>query len=295
MNKVLVIVVTHEGSSWMDACLGSVERSEVPLDAIVIDNASTDGTPALVRDRFPWAEVIENKENVGFGAANNTGLSLAVSRGYPFVYLLNQDAYLRPDTIGRLIRAYEMNPRCAVLSPLQLAADGSPDAEFERRCPRSVVEKGLSGRSVEGESYTVPRIMAAHWLLPVEAVKEIGGFAPIFPFFGEDDNWCRRARKKGWKVAVVPSASAVHDRTGRKESLSKIIFRNYYMGSLSRLCNPLVPLAPAFLQVLALTIAKLIRYRSPEVGAAWRRIIKALPQVKDTRMEQLRRGAFLRL
>ena len=89
--KILVVIVTYNGEHWMEKCIGSIMKSGVKADTYVIDNNSTDGTVAAVRVINPEAIIVESKENLGFGRANNIGMKYALDKGYDYVYLLNQD------------------------------------------------------------------------------------------------------------------------------------------------------------------------------------------------------------
>lgn len=105
--------------------------------------------------------------------------------------------------------------------------------------------------------------MAAHWLVPVGALKAIGLFEEeLFPLYGQDDDWCNRARHLGYKVGIVPAAKAVHDRAQRQEAKEKVIHRNYYTGSLVRLCDENRPLWERFLFVCLFTLVKSVKYGS---------------------------------
>ena len=123
--KILVIVVTYNGLKWLDRCLGSVRASEVPADLYVWDNDSTDGSADWVQGHFPEAKLVRSADNLGFAEANNMGLRHALDKGYDYVYLLNQDAWIEPSTLGTLVAASEAHPDYAVLSPLQMT-DGFP-------------------------------------------------------------------------------------------------------------------------------------------------------------------------
>ena len=105
-HSILTIVVTYNAMQWVDRCLSSIRNSSLNSDALVIDNCSTDGTADYVRERYPWVELVCSSGNQGFGAANNLGLRLALERKYDFVYLLNQDAWRKKDTLGNLGDAY---------------------------------------------------------------------------------------------------------------------------------------------------------------------------------------------
>ena len=85
-----VIVVTYNGSKWIDKCFGSLVNSTIPLQIFAVDNGSSDGTPDIIRSKFPSVQVIENKENLGFGQANNIGIRQAYDAGADYVFLLNR-------------------------------------------------------------------------------------------------------------------------------------------------------------------------------------------------------------
>ena len=128
--------------------------------------------------------------------------------------------------------------------------------------------------------------MAAHWLVPCAALKKICLFEEkLFPLYGQDDDWCNRARYHGFKIGIVPSARAVHDRAERKESKEKIVKRNYYTGSLVRLCDQNRPLWERFLYVCAFTLVKGIKYRSLLSLKYFRNICRQLPAVRAHRLE----------
>ena len=140
MTRVLVIVVSYNGTPWLERCLGSVypgantgqfapESSETPCpgansgqfapDLYVWDNDSTDGSADYVAKHFPGAHLVRSAENVGFAKANNMGFQYALDHGYDYVYLLNQDAWLAPGALETLVAAAQAHPDYAVLSPLQ--------------------------------------------------------------------------------------------------------------------------------------------------------------------------------
>ena len=99
MIKILAIVVTYNGMEWIDRCLDSLLCSTLRPDVFVVDNGSTDGTQEYVHSHFPEVFFRQNETNLGFGRANNIGLRFAIEGGYSHVYLMNQDAWVEPDTI----------------------------------------------------------------------------------------------------------------------------------------------------------------------------------------------------
>lgn len=281
MKRVLVIVVTYNGMQWLSRCLASVASSGNPDDdsgeggqhlesmLYVWDNDSTDGSADFVKAHFPQAKLVRSADNLGFSRPNNMGMEYALSHGFDYVYLLNQDAWLEPGALEKLVAAAEAHPEFGLLSPLQMT-DGyqSLDKNFVK-CYRK---------------RRVKFVMAAHWLIPVRALKQVGLFEEeLFPLYGQDDDWCRRLDYCGLKIGVVPEARAVHDRAFREEPLEKVVFRNYYTGSLLWLVNPKWPLALGFLYVILFTLVKAFKYRSFLPFKYFRQVCRDLPKVRKHR------------
>lgn len=271
MKKVLVIVVTYNGMRWLQRCLGSVPAW---AQLYVFDNDSTDGSADFVASHFPLAKLIRSAENLGFSKPNNLGFEYAVSHGYDYVYLLNQDAWLEEGSLEKLLAAAQAHPEYGVLSPMQ----------YQDGCQKLDVQFEKLYRRADGQVAEVPRVMAAHWLVPVPVVERTGLFEEdLFPLYGQDDEWCSRLHFYGLKVGVVQDARAVHDRAFREESLEKTVRRNYYVGSLVRLCNLDGPVFEKFLFVVFFTFVKAFKYRSLFPFKYFRRICRELPRVKEHR------------
>lgn len=239
--KVLVIIVTYNGMKWLGKCLDSLRTSTVSLDVYIVDNGSTDGTQEFICDNYPEVTFVQSKSNIGFGKANNLGLRHALVKGYDYVYLLNQDAWIFPDTMETLIACHLRHPEYGILSPMQMEANTRHlDHNFNRICAASedFIDDFYYGQYAD--VYSVDIIMAAHWLISRSCLSKVGGFSPTFPHYGEDNNYTNRCLYHHFKVGFVPKAKAVHDRENRSIPVSKIIYMNYIFGliSLSNIYNP---------------------------------------------------------
>lgn len=256
--KILAIIVTYNGMRWVDRCLGSVYASQTPMDAFVADNGSSDGTAGYVEEHFPEAVLVRNASNLGFAEGNNQGFRYALEHGYDYVYLLNQDAWIDPETAGELVRVHEARPEFGILSPYQYQADGrtyNPVFEKEVMASRREVP-GMPGLS------SVPFVMAAHWFMPADTLRRVGLFAELFPIYGNDDDYCHRVLYRGLKLGVVGTVRGIHDKQYGPVSVEQKVYRNYYMGSLVALADPRRPWCLSALYVIALTFVKTLRYRS---------------------------------
>lgn len=104
-RKTTVVIPNYNGMKYLENCLSFLHRSKgTDFETIVVDNGSEDGSTALIRDRFPWARVIELGENTGFSGAVNAGIRAAETE---FVLLLNNDTMVEPDFVVQLERAMQ--------------------------------------------------------------------------------------------------------------------------------------------------------------------------------------------
>lgn len=220
--KVTAIVVTYNGMQWVDRCLGSLRGSRIPVRTIVVDNRSTDGTPEHIAQHFPEVELIRTERNLGFGQANNVGMRIALDRGDDHVFLLNQDAWVQPATIGRLVERAAAEPGFGVLSPLHLTGAGDAlDLAFSnfiipQRCPGLYSDLAL--QRAHGRVYEAEFVNAAAWLITRRCLLTVGGFNPTFFHYSEDDNYLHRLHHHGLKCGIVPEVVVHHDRAHRTEN-----------------------------------------------------------------------------
>ena len=98
--KIFIIIATFNGMKWLPKCL----KSTMPYSVIVIDNGSTDGTTDYILSNYPNVNILRQKKNIGFGQANNIGISYALKEGADYVFLLNQDAYLQKGSFDKLVQ-----------------------------------------------------------------------------------------------------------------------------------------------------------------------------------------------
>ena len=293
MAELLTIVVTFNGKEWIERCLRSALESVVPTDVMVVDNGSGDGTPDLIRERFPDVILHENRENLGFAAANNIGFRHAIAHGYRFVYLLNQDAWVFPETFGTLLSAFGTghvqgygDKRLGILSPMQMEADLTRmDEQFRKNCAAALAKD-------TSEIVPVPFVMAAHWMVTRECLETTGGFSPAFPHYGEDNNFLQRAVFHGFLAAVVKTASAVHDRANRPRPKDyrmrlKVVTAKTAVADPRR--NPDLALIG---QSIMLTMQG-IRHLSTIPWKGIRELWGSFDELKRFRKESKQRGAFL--
>ena len=219
MDKIFVIVVTYNGREWYDRCFQSLLNSTIQVQIIVYDNASTDGSAKYIRDVFPETILMESKENLGFGKGNNVALRYALEHSCDYVFLLNQDAWVEPDTIEKLVAIHKNHPEFGIISPMHLntSRDGLVMKHF---CQQPDNEKLITDLYFNQlvDIYETTYIHAAAWLLPRKTLETVGGFDPIYKHYEEDDDYLNRVRFHKLKIGICPSAQIIHDHRAKSES-----------------------------------------------------------------------------
>lgn len=242
MIKILVIIVTYNAKPWIDKCFSSVLGSSYQADLFVIDNGSTDGTQDYIKKNYPNIFFQQSKSNLGFGGANNIGLKFALKNNYDYVYLLNQDAWIFPDTLEKLVNAHKRHPEYGIISPMQCQANmHSLDKNFVNNVCYRIIHGTLLNDlyfNTTNDIYEVPAVMAAHWLISRECLVKVGGFSPTFYHYGEDDNYCDRVIYFHYKIGILINAVAVHDRENRKKVAKHTLYM-FYVSILRCASNPL--------------------------------------------------------
>jgi GT2 family glycosyltransferase len=230
-----VIIVSYNVRDLLLACLASIEAalatSPLATEILVIDNASSDGSPDAVRRRFPYVVVEETGRNLGFGAANNRGIRRARGR---VVALLNPDTTVVGDLFGTLARFLQDHPDVGVVGPRTLRPDGTTQST-RRRFPtlltgflestlvqdywrdNAVLRRYYVQDHGDDELQDVDWLVGACLLVRRDVFQQAGLFDERFFMYSEEVEWCHRARKAGWRVVYVPDASIVHHE-GRSSS-----------------------------------------------------------------------------
>ena len=204
MPDVSVVIVSYNTADLIEACLHSVRASAgVSLETFVVDNASPDGGAALVREKFPWVRLVENRENRGFGAANNQVLGECTGR---YIVLLNPDTEATPEVFRRMVAWMDANPEVGLAGPTVNNPDGSRQDTVSRTYPGQKRTAGeLSG--LPGE---IACVMGACQIVRTGLMRELGGFDEDFFLYGEDQDLCLRIRKKGFRIGHVGDAILLH-------------------------------------------------------------------------------------
>lgn len=227
--KLTAIIVNWNTKDLLRGCLTSLfERTQIPLEVIVVDNASSDSSAAMVREEFGDILLIENDENRGFAAANNQAIRLARGR---YLLLLNPDTVTQPGALKGMIRFLDEHPDAGVVGPELLWPDGAVQGGAAGYNPSLVTifshsyllsklfPRFFRGLWLHSQHYgegamEVDWISGACLMARAEAVREVGLLDEGYFMYAEDMEWCYRMRRRGWRVYYLPSVQVTHYSRG---------------------------------------------------------------------------------
>jgi GT2 family glycosyltransferase len=223
---VSALVVSHNSKDLLLQCLHAFFTSaDVPVEAVVVDNNSSDGSAAAVTDEYPQATVLVQPKNLGYGRAANLGLERCQGR---FVLLLSTDVTVDAQSVGKMADFLLTRPDAGAVGPRVLLPNGKLDPDCRRSFPipstmfyRTVGLSKLFPRSERFGRYNMGHLpdtdvhemdagTGACLMLRMATLERVGFFDPRYFMYGEDLDLCYRMKLGGWKVFYVPAAGATH-------------------------------------------------------------------------------------
>ena len=281
---------------WIDRCISSVKTSSVPSDIFVVDNMSKDATVSHIRSKYPDVILVESKENLGFGKGNNVGLRYALDKGYEYVYLLNQDAWIVSDTYERLIAVNTAEPQYGLICPMQLHPDMTRNERlFDKlvfRWIKPALDRDLADGGIK-DVYPVRYAQAAHWMISRACLEKVGLFSPVFPHYGEDDNYCQRVLCHGYLIGVVPKALAVHDADNKPTETRAQRKRRFYVKCILSFSSFDGGNHRVMRGVMAESIKDSIRFRTLDALIMFFKALGNMKEIKRCREISMHPGAFI--
>jgi N-acetylglucosaminyl-diphospho-decaprenol L-rhamnosyltransferase len=303
--RLAVVIVSWNVRDLLGACLCSLlddlERSSLKAQVWVVDNASSDGTPAMVAGDFPEVRLIASDENLGFAAGNNlalreiTNLKSQVSE---YIWLLNPDTEVLPRATSALLAALEADPQAAVAGAKLLYPDGSlqPSAfrfpglvqlAFEFfSLPSRFYDTPLNGRYprrlYEGEvPFPVDHPLGAAMMVRMGAVARVGLMDEGYRMYCEEIDWCWRMRQAGWHALCVPAARVIH-HAGRSAAQAPVSsFVNLWISRARLYARRHGPITHRLARAMVrIGMRRRMRGASPEMIAACRQVIHAWEEAR---------------
>ncbi|NBZ89183.1 glycosyltransferase family 2 protein [Stagnihabitans tardus] len=211
-----IVIVNWNTHQMLRDCLLSVEAGLGALRAevFVVDNASSDGSQAMVTRDFPQVRLICNAANLGFAAANNQALRLARGR---HVLLLNTDTLVHGRVLPEAVAFLDAHPKAGILGPRILNRDGSLQGSASAfpslyRLARQTLglHKAEAPNMGRQGAHEAEVISGCAMFVRAEAMAEVGLLDEAFFFYGEETDWCRRFSRAGWAVVFAPVGEVTH-------------------------------------------------------------------------------------
>ncbi len=241
MLDLSIIIVNWNGQDLLRKCLEHVQQTarNISYEIIVVDNASTDGSQAMVQHEFPDVQLIENSENTGFATANNQGIAISQGR---YVLLLNSDAFVNDETLDTMVAFMDEHPEAGMAGCKLFYEDGrlQPSCSrfptlaselyatlgLEKLFPKSqIFGQHLMLHWDYNDVRDVEVVMGAFMLVRRQVIDEVGVMDERYFMYSEEVDWCFRIKQQGWKILFNPDAQAVHlwgGTAGRVSSLMHV-------------------------------------------------------------------------
>ena len=228
--NVSIIIVNFNGGHLLIDCVRSALQSSVPVEVLVSDNGSTDGSVEALEQGINDERlyIYRNDANLGFSVANNRMVPQASG---DFLLFLNPDCIIRPDTLERMCWEMDDHPDAGMSGCLIVNSDGSEQAGCRRRVPtpwRTLVrvfhlgklftnhkkfeDIALSQQPLPDSPVELEAISGAFMLVRRTALEEVGMLDEGYFLHCEDLDWCMRFRMKGWKILFVPGVEVMHTK-----------------------------------------------------------------------------------
>lgn len=241
---ISLVIVTYNSATDLPACLNSIRAhtADIEYEAIVIDNASSDGTPELVEDRYSWVKLLRRTDNGGLSAAINDG---ARASSGEMIAVLNPDIHITTDVLAPLATHLREHPDVGIVAPRLLNDDGSlqlscrafpgySTAIFNRYSlvTRLFPNNRASARYLMSEFdhasiRDVDWVSGAALMLPRRVFDEVGGWDAGYFMFNEDVDLCRRVRSAGYRIVYKPDVALYHKIGVSKSIASQMVIARH--------------------------------------------------------------------
>lgn len=260
-----IVIVAYQGVADLPVALASCALHAPGVPLVVVDNASSDGGPELVRSRFPEVRLLVRRDNLGFGGGCNEGIRYARAAGADWVLLLNQDAELQPGALDTLRGVLETRPRVAAVQPAVIRNDGLVNSLGNPVHWLGFSEAGGNGLSVaeaerdvtlpwlhdgrwRSDAVEVPACSGAALMLRMAALDDVGLFEEELFLYHEDLELSWRLRRAGWVCCIAGAAQVRHNYSfSRNPRKWYFLERNRHWFLLAHLrATTLMVLAPGF-------------------------------------------------
>ena len=245
MSNMLSIIIVSWNTAWfLENCLASIKANPPtsPFENWVVDNASTDDSPRMVREKFPKVHLVENRENLGFARANNQAIQRCTGK---YILLLNPDTFVAPGALQALVDFLDEHPEAGAAGARILNPDGSlqisshPRPTLSRELWRLFHLDSLSPYAEyplteweTNQAQEVDVLIGACLLLRKEILDQVGFLDEDYFMYSEEVDLCYRIQRAGWRLFWVPQAEVVHFGGQSTQQAPTEMFLNLYHGKI---------------------------------------------------------------
>ncbi|MBL7036650.1 glycosyltransferase family 2 protein [Candidatus Microgenomates bacterium] len=227
--KLTIIILNYNTKELLDDCLASVKKysSEVPMQVIVSDNSSTDGSMDMVRKKHSWVEITEGP-NDGFSKGNNRAKKMVKGE---MVLFLNPDTVVKKDVFAKTVRYLEEHPKVGAVTCKLVLENGDMDKDVRRKFPTPWIsfKRLVLGKTrdyyyeyiPESATHEVDAIQGAFFLSYKKLLDKVGWFDEDYFFDGEDVDLCYQINKAGYKLVYYPDVFILHLKGVTKGKVKK--------------------------------------------------------------------------
>lgn len=306
--KLSIIIINWNVQDLLSTCLETIDRnvttSNLPkVETLVIDNASTDGSVKMIREKFPWVKLVANTENSGFAKANNQGIALCSGE---YILLLNPDTRLHDNSLKILIDYLDEHPTVGAVGPLLLNPDGTlqfscyPTPSLLREAFRLLRPNRAVGHGaypMQEWSWSQPRpvdvVQGACLMIRRQVLEQVGLLDEEYFIYTEEVDLCTRIRQANWEIVWVPTAQVVHygGQSTRQVATemflqlyaSKIIYFRKRQGVMTARYYKLILMLASLLRIAILSPTYLLgparRQQYAPLINNYRQLLAALPTI----------------
>jgi GT2 family glycosyltransferase len=301
VGRSCVVVLNWNGLAVTRACLRALADAKVPdEDVLLVDNASTDGSPAALGREFPGVRQLVLATNTGYAGGNDAALDLLLAEGrYAYALVLNNDAFVTPGLLARLERALDEDARVAVAQPKVLFPDGTIENagytldRYGVTHPRGRGKPGATSFPDDGWFYASGACM----LVRLAALREVGAFDATYFCYHEDVDLAWRLRLAGWEMRYCDDVVCYHDESttaGRSPKKIGAIWKNRWRTLLKD--APLRRLPPALALTAAVAVGSAVKERDAAyVGMYAKSVWQNVRGLRGTLRERKRVQALRRV
>lgn len=220
-----IIIVSWNVRDLLANCLETIAngREELDLEVIVVDSGSDDGSPDMLREQFPWVQLVARSDNVGFPKGNNIGIERACGK---YIMLLNPDTEVIGDALSQMVAYLDQHLDVGVVSCMLKNPDGSIQSSrrrfpnfrtavfestwFEPYAPRVFLQGYYAEDLPLDEPVDVDWLTGASLMVRHKVIEQVGPMDEAYFMYSEELDWCRRIKDAGWRIVFLPTAEIIH-------------------------------------------------------------------------------------